>query len=316
MKRTKKIFAVGAVILIIGVVVWVVGMSLIDWNFTRLDTTEYTAQSYTCEAEVKSISVSLSSFPLTVKKGDSVSLDYYEADNSEVVIEEKDGVLSIMENYIYSPFKSGLFNVGRGSHKFVLTVVSCSAFEIKGSNSNVTFDGVVFEEFSIDSVNADISFTNVEFGKLNMDVSNGDIEFNNCTAGVISIVGINSDCEFKRVTADSASVRIRNADINMDGCKVSDLKVDSTNLDITVKSCEFKTVVLDGTNADCELSRVVLDKLSIDASNLDAEIEIVGKESEYTVRTKGRNMPSDRTGTTDKLIELSGTNNDVELKFV
>ena len=316
MKLTRKIIAVGMSVLIIGVVVWVVGMSLIDWNFSRLDTTEYTAQSYTCDSEVKSISVSLSSFPLTVKKGDGVSLDYYKADNSEVFVEEKDGVLSIVENYKYKPFKSGLFNVGRGSHKFTLTIVSTATFKIKGHNSDVLFEGVIFDEFSIESNNADIRFSNVEIGKLDMDVDNCEIEFNDCAVGTLSVVGINTDCEFSKLTADSASVETVNADIYMDHCKISDLNVEATNLDITTKNCEFKSVMLDGTNADCELLKVVLDKLSIDATNLDADIEIIGNESEYTVRASGRAMPSNRTGTTDKLIELNGTNNDVTLKFV
>lgn len=278
MKRTRKIFAVGAAILIIGIVVWIVGMSIIDWNFNGLDTTKYTAKSFTCDAEVKSISVSLSSFPLTVKKGDKVSLDYYEADNSEVFVEEKDGVLSIVENYKYKPFKSGLFNMGRSSHKFTLTIVSGAKLEIKGANSDVSIEDIDFEEFSMNSTNAEICFARVQFGKLNIDVPN--------------------------------------CDIDMDDCKASDMIVDATNIDITVKNCEFDSVVIDGTNVDCELERVTLDKLSVDAVNLDADIVIVGIESEYTVQAKGRGMPTNRTGTTDKLIELSAVNSDVELKFV
>lgn len=278
MKRTNKILAVGAAVLVIGVVVWLIGMSIIGWDFSRLDNTEYTARSYACEGEVQSISVSLSSFPLTVKKGDRVSLDYYEADNSEVFVEEKDGVLSVVEKYQYRPFSSTLFNVGRGSHKFTLTVVSGAKIEIKGNNSDVSMEDIDLNEFSMDVTNADISFTRVQFGKLKINTTNCDITLN--------------------------------------GCKASDMAVKSTNLDITAKNCEFDSAVIDGTNVDCDLERVKLDMLSLDAVNLDADIEIVGNQSEYSVKTTGRNMPANRTGTTDKLIKLSGTNNDVNLKFV
>lgn len=278
MKRTSKILAVGAAVLVIGVIVWIIGMSIIGWDFYRLDNAKYTARSYACEGEVKSISITLSSFPLTVKKGDSVSLDYYEADNSEVVVEEKDGVLSVVENYKYRPFSGGLFNLGRLSHKFTLTVVSSAKLEIKGNNSDITIADADFEQFSANVTNADIRFTRVQFGKLNIDATNCDIDMNDC--------------------------------------KASELIVDTTNLDMTVKNCEFKSVAIDSTNADCELDRVKLDRLSLDAVNLDADIEIVGNASEYTVRTDGRGMPANRTGTTDKLISLSGLNNDVELKFV
>ena len=278
MKRTSKIITGCVAALVIGIIVWIVGMSLIGWNFSRLDNTKYTARSYACESEVKSISVSLSSFPLAIKKGDSVSLDYYEADNSEVFVEEKDGVLSVVEKYKYKPFSSGLFNVGRGSHKFTLTVATDAKIEIKGSNSDISIEDMSFDEFSVNSANADIRFARVQFGKLNIDVTNCDIDLN--------------------------------------GCKASYMTVDATNLDITAKNCELISFDIDGINVDCELKKVALEKFTVDAVNLDAEIEIVGKESEYTVKTDGRGMPANRTGTTDKLISLSGMNNDVELKFV
>ncbi|MDE5562942.1 MAG: DUF4097 domain-containing protein [Clostridiales bacterium] len=278
MKRTSKFLAVGAAVLIIGVVIWVIGMSIIGWDFYRLDNTEYTARSYACEDEVKSISVSLSSFPLTVKRGERVSLDYYEADNSEVFVEEKDGVLSVVEKYQYSPFKSGLFNIGRTSHKFTLTVVSGAKLEINGNNSDISIEDADFEDFSMHSTNANIRFTRVKFGKLN--------------------------------------IKSTNCDLTLNGCKASGMTVKSTNLDITAKNCEFDSAVIDGTNVDCELEMVKLNMLSLDAVNLDADIEIVGNQNEYTVQTSGRGMPAHRTGTTDKLIKLSGTNNDVDLKFV
>lgn len=278
MKRMNKFLAVGVAVLIIGVVVWVIGMSIIGWDFSRLDNTKYTAKSYACEDEVQSISVSLSSFPLTVKKGERVSLDYYEADNSEVFVEEKDGVLSVVEKYKYRPFANTLFNVGRGSHKFTLTVVSGAKLEINGNNSDISIEDIEFDEFSLNSTNANIRFTRVQFGKLKIDTTNCDITLNDC--------------------------------------KASDMEVESTNLDITAKNCEFDSAVIDGTNVDCELEKVMLNKLSVDAVNLDADIEIVGNASDYTVKTTGRNMPASRTGTTDKLIKLSGTNNDVNLKFV
>ncbi|MDE7405884.1 MAG: DUF4097 domain-containing protein [Clostridiales bacterium] len=278
MKRTSKILAVGATVLIIGVIVWVIGMSIIGWNFSRLDNAKYTARSYACEDDVKSISISLSSFPLTVKQGERVSLDYYEVDNSEVFVEEKDGVLSVVENYKYRPFSGGLFNIGRRSHKFTLTVVSGAKLEIKGNNSDISIEDIDFEEFSMNSTNAAIRFTRVQFGKLNIKATNCDIKLN--------------------------------------GCQAPDATIKATNLDVTVKNCEFDSVGIDGTNVDCELERVKLDTLSLDAVNLDADIEIVGNASEYTVKASGRGLPANRTGTTDKLIKLSGTNNDVTLKFV
>lgn len=316
MKRTSKILLIATMIFAVGVLVWIVGMSILGWNFLRLDTTKYTAQSYSCQNEVTRVSVDLSSFPLTVKNGDSVALDYYDADNSEVTVEEKDGALIVVEKYKYRPFKNGMFGgLTRSSHKFELTVVSGMRFEIKGQ-ADILVDGVDFEELSMTSVNANIRFANSKLGTLDMDIVNGDIEFSDCTVGTITLVGTNTDCEFDNLRAESVSVRTVNADVDINDCKISDFKLDATNIDISAQHSEFRYVAVDGTNTDCGLTEIKLDMLIVDSTNLSARIEIVGKESEYTVTTEGSRMPTNRVGTTDKLIKLSGTNNSVKLKFI
>ena len=40
MKRTSKIITGCVAALVIGIIVWIVGMSLIGWNFSRLDNTK------------------------------------------------------------------------------------------------------------------------------------------------------------------------------------------------------------------------------------------------------------------------------------
>lgn len=316
MKRTSKILLIATMILMAGVFVWIAGMSIIGWDFSRLDTTKYTAQSYSCQNEVTSVSVDLSSFPLTIKKGDGVALDYYDADNSEVTVEEKDGALTVVEKYKYMPFKNGMFGgLTRSSHKFELTVVSGMKFEIKGQ-ADIMVDGVDFEELSITSVNANIRFVGSTFGALNMDIVNGDIELSDCSVGTFTLVGTNTDCEFDRLRAESVSLHTVNADVDMDDCKISEFKIDATNVDISAQRSEFRYVAVDGTNTDCDLTGIKLDTLIVDSTNLSARIEIVGQESEYTVTTEGNRMPTNRVGTTDKLIKLSGTNNSVKLKFI
>ena len=91
MNKMKKGLLVGLTVFIIGAVMFTAGMSVLDWDFYKLDTAEYTAKSYTPEAVVSSFELDVESFPVIVKRGDAVSLDYYEASDSVVSVETVKG---------------------------------------------------------------------------------------------------------------------------------------------------------------------------------------------------------------------------------
>ena len=318
-KKFKITLTVAAVLVVAGALAFVIGMSILGWDFARLDGAEYTAMNYAVQSEneVTRVELDVDSFPIEISRGDAVALDYYDASNSDVSVACENGVLTVREQYKFKPFETGLFGIGRGGRKYRLTLtdeVTASVF--KGNNSNVTLIGMTLDELTVESVNAVMVLTDCNIKTLSIDSTNLTLTVKNCELGAI--------------TADSV-----NADVNLIDCNGGNVKIDSTNLDVVVSGSSFTEALFDGTNCGavvkdgkCDkltvigtngnyrLKNIVTDALSVRATNLDASIELIGDAEEYTVKTHGRDMPPERIGTTDKLIELSGTNNDVKLVFV
>lgn len=299
MKKSGKLILSATLSLVLGIVLFVVGMGLIDWDFDKLDTTEYTAKSYAAakDERIDRIYVDLQTFPIVINAGDNISLDYYEATDAAVSVKLENGILRIAEKYRYNPFKTGLFNLMRNKYKFVLTVPNGADLLLSGPNCDLKANGIVFSKLDFDVVNLDVSLTSCKADVLTIDSTNSDVVLTNCEIG--------------RVVVDSV-----NSDVVISGGAYSDIKVDATNNDVSINRVVVKSVDLSGLNGDYLLESVTLDKLSADALNLDANIEIVGVRSEFTIKTDGRGLPREQTGTTDKRIYLEGQNCDVTLDFV
>lgn len=298
MKRTKKLLLAATLLVVLGLVAFIVGMSVLDWNFNRLDATEYTAKSFAAENDaIKRVNLDVNSFPIEIKTGNAVSLDYYEATNSDVSVSTDGDTLKVVEKYKFMPFKTGLFTVSRNSHKFVLTVPNDIELTISGVNSMLNADGISFAE-------------------LKLNVTNLTMDFSDCSFGDVSVNTTNFDLSYVRCSARSLNVDCTNADISIGDCTISELTVDGTNTDVVIERSLISKLYLDGTNGDYELKSLTVDDLSLSAVNLDADVEISGNKSDYTITVDGDDLPHEQTGTTDKKIYLEGVNCDVDLKFV
>lgn len=316
-KSLKKLLIVGGAFSAVGIIIMLIGFASIGWDPKKLDAAEYTAKTYTAPSDmnISRVEIDVASFPVVVTGGDGVALDYYEASDSVVSVTDDDGVLKITEKHTYNPFKSGVFNL-RFDRKYMLTVNSGMQFDIKSRNGNIVFDGLESEEFGLNVSNADVIFKGCSVDNLDIESSNADIEFEGCKLGDVAIDVTNCHMRVTDTSGKDLTVKSTNLNARFIRSAFDNLSLDSINLDCNVTSGEYASIVMRGTNTDVDIENVVADRVDISGANLDADIVISGDFAEYSVQTQGKNMPSDRVGNTDKIIKLSGTNNDVTLKFV
>lgn len=317
-KALRRILIIATIFVAAGLAIWIIGMSVLGWDFERLDTTTYTAKQYSAgeSAPITHIIIDVDSYPIQVTRGESVELKYYESTDSDVTITEEKGVLRVHERYRFDPFKNGMFNVGRSSHKYLLAVVSGVTFDITSNNGDVTFDGVDFETFEIDSTNLNLTFNDCHIGSMDVHATNADIELKQCTVNTVAVRGSNHDITLKNCKGASARFTGTNATVEATDCEYDSFSVDSTNPDVNITRGTYGTIKLHGTNGDFALKRVKAEIIDLSATNLDADVSILGIASEYSISSSGKHLPSSRTGSTNKKISFKGTNNDVELKFV
>ena len=292
MKAIRKIIFISCIALAVGAILFIIGFAAIGWDFRKLDTVEYTAKTFSVAdgTAIDSVEIDVGSFPVVVKSGDAVTLDYYEASNSDVSVGVEGGAFKVRERMRFEPFRNGLFNIGRFDRYFVLTVGSGVTVKISGSTTDVEFRSASYESVTVRSTNADIGFIDCTLGELSIDSTNLDATFDNCEFGDISVDSVNTDITVRNSRGDSLSVK-------------------STNLTSVVEATLCRAVEHRGDNSDIMFDRVATDRLKVNAVNLDAYILIDGARSDYLL-----SAPSE-VGPDDKIIDIHAVNKDVELKF-
>lgn len=313
-KAYKRLLTVAISLCAAGILAFVIGMSVLGWDFYRLDTAEYSAKSYVPDAAVTSFELNVESFPVTVKRGDSVSLDYFEASDSEVSVATENGVLKVRERRKRKMFN--MFNLGRSKHKYVLTVADGSEINISGTSISVFFDGLETPALTITSVNVDIDFKACNIGTLEIKATNLDADLYDCEIDEIrALDGVNGEVNVNSCSGRALSLEFTNLDAHITSAKFDTMTFDGTNTDVTADTVTAISVTVDGTNTDAELVRITADDIDLSGVNLDAELYVMGRAADYGIYSDGRGLPQSRPGATDKRITLSGVNNDVELRF-
>ncbi|MDE7463390.1 MAG: DUF4097 domain-containing protein, partial [Clostridiales bacterium] len=282
MKRVHKLIISAVALVICGLVVFIIGMSLLDWDFKRLDVTEYTAKVFVPTEEVSEIKLDVDSFPVRIVRGSETRLEYYEATTSEVSVRVNDGVLSVVEKYSRNFFKYGMFNFGRKDHQYVLTVTDETEISIGGINGDVKFDKVDFDKVKIDMTNLDADFSGCTIGELDIYSDNLDIDFEYCALTTVKINADNCDIQLADCRGGSVEIKTINTSVDVARVSLSSFKVVATNADVSLERASSQTIDLRGTNADISLENITVDNLTVAAQNLSADIEIAGKLREYT----------------------------------
>lgn len=316
MKRVHKLIIATVALVLCGMVVFIIGMSLLDWNFIKLDVAKYKAAVFAPSKQVSTFEIDVESFPIKIVRGDEIKLDYYKATNSTVSVSEEDGVLKIREKRSYNLFKYGLFSLSRSDHPYVLTVADGTTLDLVGNNGDITFIDVEFEKVKINIDNLDVTIRGCTIGELDILSDNISLEIESSTIAGVNIDADNSDIELSDCDGGSVEIKTGNTSIDFSRGSFSTLTVVADNADISFDRTTSQIIDLRATNADISLERVTVDNLIVSSQNLSADIEIAGKRAEYTIKCNGYGMPQENTGTTEKTITLTGKNNDVELIFV
>ncbi len=316
MKRVGKLIIIAAALALGGITAFIIGMSMLGWNFKKLDVTEYTAKVYQTSDAVETVKLDVASFPVSIRNGEEMKLDYYEATNSEVSVVLEDGVLHVTEESDFNPFVTGLFNLGRADHPYVLTVPHGVELNLSGGNGNIKFADSELGNVTIDISNLDATFDNCTIGDLSLHANNLDLEMRGSKFTGVTVNSANCDAEISNCGGESIYIDSTNLNVEFADIGFKAVTVTSTNADIDINTATAEKIDLEAVNADISLVKAKVDKLTVDSINLDAVVEIVGNRAEYTIVSHGNDLPSEQTGTTDKTVVISGTNNDVELRFI
>lgn len=288
--KTKKAIAISIVFLLIAAVLFVGGMSLIGWNFARLDSNTYVEKVYNIPADaepIKAIDVD-SWHGVVVTTGEKFTLKYYDTDESTSEVSLKNGKLVLNQRRTRKWWN--FFNFS--TKKVEITIPENVDLEIEAANLELRAEGVSLGELNIDSVNTDIYSTDCTGKNLNVKSTNVHIDIKDSTFDTIYVNGVNNYAELINCTLNKFTQNGINDDLRFNENKIESVYVDSVNLNM--KATIFTANLL-----------------KIDSTNMTVKVTLSGAKSEYNISgdTLNGKLPPAQIGTDpNKIIRIDGVN--------
>lgn len=296
----KRWIALGLIAIILAGTLYLGGMSLINWDFSRLDGTVWEDKSYTMDANeqttLKGVSLDLANANLTVVKGDTFALEYQESHKSKVNIYMENGVLKVEERYKWMFFQ--MFDFHTPDMK--LTLPQVDDFSVEASNGDVSLNGYDFKTLTLDLSNGKIDLRNINVQDgLYADTTNGVIELTNVTAG------------------DSIRLDSNNGAIRLNNVTASEIDIDGTNGKIDAAKITARKVNVDSVNGSILLREAKVQHADLQTVNGRINAQFLYQQSLYSIDCKtvngDVNVPNQSVG--QYSVRAETVNGDIELSF-
>lgn len=254
-KKIRKTCAItGMILLLMGLILFLTGMSLTGWDFGELSTAVYKQENYTAQQQVTSLDISYNNAEVRIlcdPEAQSVSVSYpvctdrATGASAKVDITEENGVLRIKEESLFI-----LIN-----------------WQFKTPTLTVTLPETTLETLSVRTQNGNISAENIATeNKAEFITQNGEIRISQINASELSlqtdaggIILKNIQCQTLQAETDLGSVQLSGT--------------------LTADSAKFTSEL-----GDIDLSEGIVDAnniyFSTDMGNISAKLS--GKQQDYS----------------------------------
>lgn len=262
-RKTNAAIVIAMVLIIIGGVMGVGGMSALGWDWNKLDTRVFEEKFYE-QAEtdvIKGIDIDLANLSLKIIKGDKVSLNYYDTKDNKMNIElnPTSGTLVISNNYKWN-FSFKFFNFV--DKEVVLTVPDNINLTIDVVNLNMNADTLKCENLDIEATNMNLAIGSLSAKILDINSTNAKLNINDLVADVLKVEATNIEIITPRLVSSDIYLDFtnfsRSTDISIAGNKADyKIRVDLTNghpLSNQEGNGSGKKLTLDGTNFGGKIS--------------------------------------------------------------
>ena len=247
MSKKIKLWLITATSFIVaGAIMFVVGMTLNGWDFTKLSTVKYETNAYNIEDGFKSISIETytSDIKFVLSNDGICRVVCTERENVNHSVVVRNGKLEIKavdtrEWYEY-------IELGFGSEKITVYLPDAeyASLLIKASTSDIT-------------IPKDFKFENID-----ISVSTGDVETQASASSGMKINTSTGNVSVKDVTSGKINISVSMGNVHLSSVKSdSDIKIKVSTGDSKLKNIECGSVISSGSTGDIELKNVVATKL-------------------------------------------------------
>ena len=233
MKKTAIAILIAVLVVVIGGTLLCAGLSAVHFDFSKLDRTEYTTNTYDFEDPVARIDM----------KGWTADLDLLAAEDGRcrVISAESD-----REQY------SVALENGTLSIRPVTDIKKWSLFSFKSPKITVYLPAGTYESLTVDLGTGDVTADKVlAFGTVDIQISTGDVALNGVRADKVTAHGSTGDIRLSDMTPETLTVTLSTGRIVLKNVVCSgDLRCKSTTGDIQLTDVDGADLYLTATTGD------------------------------------------------------------------
>lgn len=305
--KTNKIYIIGAIVLIIGILIFAIGFWMAGFNINNLATEgTYVEKTFESTKDINTIKIddSNTDVEFTASADNKLHMTYYENDKMYYEISENNGTFGVVKKSSRKWYDN-FFNVNFGKRTLSVSVPADfnGDISIKTSNNDITVTGINASEMQLRTSNNRIDVENVKVdGLLDVNTSNGGINLSDSAiTGDVVCRTSNGKIEFDKVGCANAEADSSNGSIYIESVNSSG-KIDAKTSNGKIEIGDIKFVT------ECFLI----------TSNNSIKGEIPGKLADYTVSSKTSNAKNnlpENMKSGDKKITANTSNGAIDITF-
>ncbi len=278
----KKLLISGLIILLVGAAVFVTGMSLIDWDFKKLDGADYVEKIYTAESEISSLTINAEDKGITIKRGgDRVTVKYSDSEYDSYVFAEENGTLNLTHTDTREKkWWLNFFNFA-WLHPITVTVpVDCELYlDLRTKDASVNIEGGKYGDIKIVAENSSAYLDDFSAAALEITSKNGKISLENGRFKSATLQTTNESLVLENVTAEYVNASTTNASFISEECSITELTASSTNGAVRAEDFKGETLSLQTTNGSVSITESDAKNVRAVSSNGSIYFELTGAEN-------------------------------------
>lgn len=247
---------IAASLMVLGAVLFTVAMFMIDFDFSKLNSSKYTTKTYEFPNETfEHIDINSITSDIEFRKSDDghCRVVCYEREkiSHEVFIEN--GILIISENDTRTWVDQiSVFNFQTPTITIYLPSETYHQLKVENTTGDIRLNGSWnFNGIKLTTTTGDIYVTGVTATEtVFVHVTTGNIQLENVTCNQLSTEGSTGDIVLTNVFAQSIRAKQTTGDITLKNCDADALNLHATTGDITATLKTEKTVIATSTTGD------------------------------------------------------------------
>ncbi len=217
MRRAPEFFTGLAIVLIAGGgILFSVMMTLLGWDFTRLDTRKFVQDSVTKEGDIQKLTIKNATADIRIKKSDDdkfhVDFDVPKNSKRDVTV---DGDTLSVEFGDSKKWSEHIFNVKSPKITVSVPEKQYEMLKVNCSTGNITIEsGFTFNSVDILGNTSELTIKSLEATDVTIRTSTGDIEIDGLKADTVVLKGNTSDMKLQSLTiAKNISIETSTGDV-------------------------------------------------------------------------------------------------------